>query len=869
MISRRTWLRLSCLLLVLALLGGYGYFSWGRLLERQHIQELHWQAPTLTQEGLHLGQLELQQRGPTGTLQLQLADLRLGWGGFTLEPPFWQQVRIGRLKLAWRPATEHVDKIEQAPQLDLQALGERLSLLPQSLSIDALIADLPCASGRCELRGDLHQTRSTALAPELHLRLNLHGTDHRLNFEARLQSAADAAQLQLDVSVNERPQLSLHSRLQPAVDGLQWRGELSAPELNEATALRDWLEDWAMPATAQRVDVPGAARLSASWQLQLGRGAPDLALLRRASGHIAASAALPEPWPIPGLGQLQGEFRLALRGLNGHWLAEQLAADLNLQQPLADWQQRLPTSLRADALQLRIEASEPQSQLPGNLIERSLPLAIQLRSLGAAPFTLAGQLALANAAPWAAQLSDAEFSLDSPQLDHDDWKARKLSATLKLDGYLDAEQLRLNLHKGSRLSLERLAGNDLQLHRLRADLAGLQLRAPWHEGAAEDWHLQGPVALRTRRLLHPALKTQGWRWQGQLKATGERLEFNGQVSADSELKLPVQLSHDGARGVHAHAQLPELFLRAGNPLAKTLAHWPPLLELNKGRLSASAVLDLPPAQSPALKLDVTGKGLAGIYDRTALNGLDARAQVSLAQGDLQVKLTDLRLKEANPGIPVGPLQLQADYRAPIERPEQGLLDLHQLQAGLMGGTVRVAPNRWDLQQTPLQVSLELRGLQLKRLFTLYPAEGLAGSGTFDGHLPLRLSADGIQVERGRIAARNPGGRLQLRAEGIRALGSSNPTLQLVAQSLEDFHFTTLRSQVDYDPQGKLLLTMRLEGQNPAIEQGRPIHFNINLEEDIPSLLASLQLTDKVNEIIRRRVQQRILERNAKAAPKEP
>ncbi|MNR52193.1 hypothetical protein D3C85_1719890 [compost metagenome] len=94
-------------------------------------------------------------------------------------------------------------------------------------------------------------------------------------------------------------------------------------------------------------------------------------------------------------------------------------------------------------------------------------------------------------------------------------------------------------------------------------------------------------------------------------------------------------------------------------------------------------------------------------------------------------------------------------------------------------------------------------------------------------------------------------------------------MQLVTQSLEDFRFATLNSQVNYDQHGKLRLAMRLEGRNPAIEQGRPIHFNINLEEDIPTLLASLQLTDKVSEIIKQRVQQRMLERNAATAPQQP
>jgi len=41
------------------------------------------------------------------------------------------------------------------------------------------------------------------------------------------------------------------------------------------------------------------------------------------------------------------------------------------------------------------------------------------------------------------------------------------------------------------------------------------------------------------------------------------------------------------------------------------------------------------------------------------------------------------------------------------------------------------------------------------------------------------------------------------------------------------------------------------------EGGRPINFSINLEEDIPALLTSLQLSDRVSETIQRRVQERL------------
>ena len=70
MISRRTWLRIISLFgLLLVLLGGYGYFSWTRLLERQHIRQVDWQGPSLSLGGLHLARLELLQQDADGSLR--------------------------------------------------------------------------------------------------------------------------------------------------------------------------------------------------------------------------------------------------------------------------------------------------------------------------------------------------------------------------------------------------------------------------------------------------------------------------------------------------------------------------------------------------------------------------------------------------------------------------------------------------------------------------------------------------------------------------------------------------------------------------------------------------------------------------------
>lgn len=869
MISRRSGLRVFSVLLLLTLLGGYSYSSWLRLLERHAISQFDWQGASLSLNGVGLDRLDVEQRDSAGSGQLTAQGLQLGWAQFSLTPPFWQDIHLERLAVTWQPSTQNDQQTPATTALDFQQLAAALVWLPQRLRIEQLTAELPCASGRCTLRGDLQLNQAQTTPQALELLLNLHHREQLLACRAQLQGDAAAADLQLSLTVDGQEQLNLHSSLRASPTGSLWSGQLSAPDLSQAAALQDWLSQWALAADAQLPSAPRAAQLSASWQLQLPSGALSLEQLRRASGQVEASANLPQPWSIAGIGRVQGSFASAARAAEGQWLAEQLEADLRLEQIPAQWLSTLPSGIHPDSLHLRIQPSSPLAALPEQLAERSLPLALSLTSSGASQFDLQAKLALANAAPWAAQLGEAQLKLTSPSVALGDWQLRNLQTTLNFNAYVDAEQLRLDLSKGTQLKLGELLGGALRLRQLSASTESLQLQAQHQAGTLQTWSLHGPITLAIQRLEQTTLKPQGWHWQGMLVASQQQLELSGQLSADAGLQLAVQLQHNSNQGLQLQTQLSEVFLRAGNPLSQTLVDWPALLDLNNGRLSGNASLSLAPnSDSPNIQLELNGKGLAGIYDRSELSGLDAQLKLRLDQRQLQLALTQLRAEQINPGMPIGPVLLSGTYTATRKQPSKGLLKVQQAQAAVMGGLLRLDPGQWNLQQNKLLFPLQLQGLDLNQLFTLYPAEGLAGSGLIDGQLPLSISPAGIEIEQGQVLVRAPGGHLEFHSERINALGRSNPAMQLVTQSLADFHFSTLSSQVDYDRHGKLLLALRLEGRNPAIEQGRPIHFNINLEEDIPNLLASLQLTDKVNEIIQQRVQQRMLQRNA-ASSKEP
>ncbi|MGE6791137.1 intermembrane phospholipid transport protein YdbH family protein [Pseudomonas guineae] len=863
--SRRTWLRLiGCLVLLLVLLGAYGYLSLSRVLDREQIENVEWHGLGLTTQGIQLEQLSLQH--PNGAVALQ--QLHFKWRGFSLALPFWQQIDIAQLQLSLPSRPEPTSADSSNLDALLEQLGAVISLMPQRLQIDALQIELPCAATRCQLQGDLRLLKQPSeTGQQLDVQLNLQHQQDQLGWHAQLQGDASAAALQLSLAVNQQAQLQLNSRLQRTAIGQRWQGDLSG-DLQHSTVLHSWLSQW-LPSSRELPEAPTAAQFQASWQLQLASGPISLALLQQASGQIKASASLEEPWPLPAIGQLQGSVELSARGLDGQWLADSLSADLSLQHIAQALVSGLPTPLHPEALQLKIQATPMPALIAEALSGWALPLHVQLTGKGPSPFALQGTLILADGLPWGLQLLEGTLSASSPALQLEGWDIGPLQAQVHLDGYVDQQQLQLKLGKGSQLSLQHLNNGDFRAQQLTASSNALQLQAQLAAGTLLDWQLQGPLDLNAQ-LQHEQLQPQRWYWQGPLNASQERTELNGTLRNDAGLQLTLQAQHNSAESLNLQAKLNEVFLRSGNPLQASFTAWPALLELNNGRLNANANLSLASDQQlPTFKLELTGKGLAGIYDRTALEGLNSHLHLRIGPKQLQLELSDLRLAQADPGIPLGPVQLSGRYSASLQAPTQGRLELRQADAALMGGNLHLPAGQWNLAAEPLLFPVEVQGLELEQLFTLYPTEGLAGTGTLDGRLPLHVSRQGVIIGQGQLSARKPGGQLQFHSERIRALGRSNPAMQLVTQSLEDFRFTVLSSQVDYNRDGKLNLAMRLEGQNPAIEQGRPIHFNINLEEDIPTLLASLQLTDKVSDIIRQRVQQRMLERNAKTAPTEP
>lgn len=596
--------------------------------------------------------------------------------------------------------------------------------------------------------------------------------------------------------------------------------------------------------------------------------------------HIKVQATVPHPWPVPGVGRIKGGLDVELATEQGQWYPQRLQADLELSHPAA-WAQALPVQVQPQSLTLAIRSTQemppaaadsPLSASEGADSPGLLPLEISLKSQGGAGVSVSSHLAVTTSAPWAVRLGKTQIEASLPQLTAGGWSLAQPSVHATVSGWLDTTTASLALTKPTTLHADRLRPlsgstvNDVSVANLNAQLSGARLNASYQQEpfVLNTLELSGPLTVKAGQLQHPQLQPQAWAFNGNIDSNFHKTRVKGLLRAGSgtTANLDVDFPYQGP--VHLNGKMRVSGEDEAEALSRVLADWPPLLDVSGGTVSADINLhqSLQRAQPRNLNLSagLTFVEWSGLYDRTAWEGVNGSINIQLQDSELGIDAPELTIEQVNPGLPLGPIQLAGNYQAPLAELSRGTLTFEKAFSEALGGEIHVQPGSWDLAQAPVTIPVELQQLSLTRLLQLYPAEGLAGTGILSGTVPVLFDPlTGIEIDRGRIDALKPGGRLQLTADRLKALASQNETMKVVTRALEDFHYSVLDSGIDYDGDGTLVLTLHLKGRNPEVGDGRPVVLNINLEENIPALLKSLQLSGNVSERVKDRVRN-LLER---------
>lgn len=288
-------------------------------------------------------------------------------------------------------------------------------------------------------------------------------------------------------------------------------------------------------------------------------------------------------------------------------------------------------------------------------------------------------------------------------------------------------------------------------------------------------------------------------------------------------------------------------IRFSEPLAAALVpDWSEPYDVDGGVIAASLNLNWQTLDAIAGSLVLGLTEGSGHYDDTVASGvrgefrLDSVNVLDPAQWILTPTQVDIELVDV--GLPITQVRLRLAWR-------EQRLSIVDARARLLGGSATATP--FDYADGTASFAVALERLELAEILAL-EGDDISGTGVLDGLLPIVVRDDRPSIANGRLTGLPPGGVVQLQPTFSGLTGEAGLEFALLA--LKDFRYRVLTCGVDYEENGDLALAVHLEGHNPAVEKGRTIRYNLNISENVPALLRTLQLDQGVTRGIEKRVQ---------------
>lgn len=332
---------------------------------------------------------------------------------------------------------------------------------------------------------------------------------------------------------------------------------------------------------------------------------------------------------------------------------------------------------------------------------------------------------------------------------------------------------------------------------------------------------------------------------GELNLKGNQLDGNSRLRSGA-LAIDSEWQHrlDSDSGSATFTLEPATFSQQ-QPLSDSVEGLP--LDLVAGTLSAKGRLSWPAAQRDFL--DARLDKVAAVYGDIFAVGIAGQLSTG-RRGDhwIAPRPQPFTVETLDIGVPV------ENIRFAVSLDEKRDLVLTGVRAELLDGALKARELRWNLDGEPRSGLVHLSGISLRTLTRKLETDNFAATGIVDLQIPLQTADGGITVKQGRIEARPPGGRLRYYGAFSADTLSANPQLKLVAGALEDYNYRELSGTVEYPPSGDMQMQLKLVGRSESVAADRDLIINLNLENNIPDMLRSLQASRDLTEALEKQLQ---------------
>jgi len=257
----------------------------------------------------------------------------------------------------------------------------------------------------------------------------------------------------------------------------------------------------------------------------------------------------------------------------------------------------------------------------------------------------------------------------------------------------------------------------------------------------------------------------------------------------------------------------------------------------------------------SLSADFEADELSGTYQESLFEDLAVTGNLEI----LPVIRSDGNLVASIGSLEYGVKLEQLSSTFSVEPSQHGDLPqlfVDNLEGGLFGSSFYASDFILDLNGPDSQLDLKIRNLDIEQVVATQGIEGLEATGQVDGNLPISISSSGVSIIDGVFWNHLGGGNIVYSIADEQAAALENPLTDVVIAALRDFRYRVLTAKANYRPNGDLKMSFQLKGISPKLDTNRPVHLNINTEENVLSLLKSLSYSEGVNQAIDKQIQEK-------------
>lgn len=210
----------------------------------------------------------------------------------------------------------------------------------------------------------------------------------------------------------------------------------------------------------------------------------------------------------------------------------------------------------------------------------------------------------------------------------------------------------------------------------------------------------------------------------------------------------------------------------------------------------------------------------------------------------------LQLDSIDAGIPITDISLLYSIDT-----QSSQLTFADLQASIFNGRIR-SPHvlyNWTSQDNELILSLE--NIDLSSMLSLAAYDAVEASGLVSGTIPVSIQGEpsAVSITNGMLYVEPPGGSIRYMTP---TEPGSNQTMVLVNSALRNYQYDVMEATVNYRDSGELELGISLQGISPELNQGQRINLNLNISDNIPALLESLQAGRSITDTLEQTLENR-------------